>query len=452
LRRQGISDYRLLGNRNLSNHSVSRHLDPAEAFFFMADRVSCMNFAIFAERSGHLDPELIRSSLGVIQDENPLLQVCIRWTEDHGLRFEPMASTSIDLVCRTVDADNWQRWIEQELAHPFPPGSAPLMRCRYLEMSSPERSVLVLVFHHSIADGRSGVELLRRLIDCIATRTTARTGATVLPLRPLHQAFPPRFRWADQLGSAKQVKDALIADYRRHGRSTPMPWLSSDAPTRTPRFIRVAFPPEVTQRLLELSHRHQTTVHGALCAAQLVAQYRSRMDRDPATLFLSFPVDMRALVEPTQPITPIALYASLISAAFAVDTNTDFWVLAREVVGQTRRQMDRGEGHIFFHLYGLDSTPVRPDRLEPFTRLLLSTWQNTMVSNIGKVPAIDSDPEVDAISFALCPMPYQTLFTSVSTYRGRLLLNIGYDAGKVSDATGVKVAASVRNALQEAAG
>ena len=127
----------------MSNQSVSRHLDPAEAFFFMADRVSCMNFAIFAERSGHLDPESIRSSLAVIQDENPLLQVCIRWAADHGLRFEPTASTSIDLACRTVDADDWQRWIEKELAHPFPPESAPLMRCRYLEVPSPERSVLV---------------------------------------------------------------------------------------------------------------------------------------------------------------------------------------------------------------------------------------------------------------------------------------------------------------------
>ncbi|MBK7792333.1 MAG: hypothetical protein IPO82_06790 [Betaproteobacteria bacterium] len=411
-----------------------------------------MNFAIFAERSGHLDPESIRSSLAVIQDENPLLQVCIRWTADHGLRFEPTASTSIDLACRTVDADDWQRWIEKELAHPFPPESAPLMRCRYLEVPSPERSVLVLVFHHSIADGRSGIELLRRLIDCIATRTTLRTRSSVLPLRPMHQAFPPRFRWVEQPGSAKQVKDALIADYKRHGRATPMPWLTSDAPTRTPRFIRVAFPPEMTQRLLELSRRHEASVHGALCAAQLVAQYQSRMERDPATLFLSFPVDMRALVEPTQPLTPVALYASLISAAFPVDTNIDFWVLAREIVAQTRRQMDRGEGHMFFHLYGLDGTPVKPDRMEPFTKLLLSTWQNTMVSNIGKVAAIDSDPEVDAISFALCPMPYQTLFTSVSTYRGRLLLNIGYDAGKVSDAIATKVAAGVRDALQEAAG
>lgn len=436
----------------MSNHGVSRHLDPAEAFFFMADRVSCMNFAILAERSGHLDPELIRSSLAVIQDENPLLQVRIRWTDDHGLCFEPAAGTPIDLACRTVDAGDWQRWIERELAHPFAPGSAPLMRCRYLEMSSPGRSVLVLVFHHSIADARSGIELLRRLIDCIAARTTSRTRANAAPLRPMHQAFPPRFRWAEQLGSAKQVKNALIADYRRHGKATPMPWLSSDAPTRTPRLIRVEFPPAVTLRLLESSRRHEASVHGALCAAQLLAQHQSGMGRDPATLFLSFPVDMRALLEPAQPIAPVALYASLISAAFAIDADTGLWALAREVVAQTRRQLDRGEGHIFFHLYGLDGTPVKPARMEAFTKLLLSTWQNTMVSNIGRVAAIDSDPEVDAISFALCPMPYQTLFTAVSTYKDRLLLNIGYDAGKVSDATAAKVAAGVRKALQEAAG
>jgi len=446
-----ISDDRSMYNRTMPGHPVSRHLDPAEAFFFMADRVSCMNFAIVAERVGHLDPERIRSSLDVIQDENPLLQVGIRWTDDHGLRFEPAPDTPIELVCRTVDAGDWQRWIEHELAQPFPPESAPLMRCRYLEMSSPERSVLVLVFHHSIADGRSGIELLRRLIDCIAAGTTSRTGAGALPLPPMHEAFPPRFRWADQPEAAKQVKDALSADYKRRGRSTPMPWLASAAPTRMPRIIRMALPPDATKRLLERSRQHGTSVHGALCAAQLIAQYQTLAARDPATLFLSFPVDMRSLVEPAQPITPVALYASLISAAFAVDAGTDFWVLARDVIAQARRQMDRGEGHIFFQLYGLDGAPVKPDRLEQFTKIILSTWQNTMVSNVGDIPAIDSDPAVDAISFALCPMPYQTLFTSVSTYRGRLLLNIGYDAGKVPDADAAKVAAGVHDALQEAA-
>jgi len=435
----------------MSSHCIARPLDPAEAFFFMADRISCMNFVLFAERSGHLDPERIRASLAVIRHENPLLRARISWTADRGLCFEPAPSAPIDLECREVDANDWQPWIERELALPFAEGAAPLIRCRYLEMSAPGRSVLALVFHHSIADGRSGYELLRRLLDCIATQTTLRTEASAPPLPPMHQVFPQRFRWAEQPAAAKRVKDALMADYKRHGAFTPLPWLSSNAPTRTPRFIRVILPPDVTQRLLVLSRQHEASVHGAICAAQLLTQLRLRMGNDPSTLFLSCPVDMRPLLDPIQPSTPTALCVSLISAAFVLEANTDFWALAREVVAQTRLQLDRGEGHLFFNLYGLDGAPIAPDRMARFAKSILATWQNTMVSNVGRLAAIDSDPAVDAISFALCPMPYQTLFNAVSTYKDKLLLNVGYDASKLSREIAIELAAGMRAALQEAA-
>jgi hypothetical protein len=86
-----------------------------------------------------------------------------------------------------------------------------------------------------------------------------------------------------------------------------------------------------------------------------------------------------------------------------------------------------------------------------FAKSILATWQNTMVSNVGRLAAIDSDPAVDAISFALCPMPYQTLFNAVSTYKDKLLLNVGYDASKLSREIAIELAAGMRDALQKAA-
>jgi hypothetical protein len=93
---QGIPDDRISNDSAMSSHCIARPLDPAEAFFFMADRISCMNFVFFAERSGHLDPERIRASLAVIQHENPLLRARISWTADRGLCFElaPTCATS----------------------------------------------------------------------------------------------------------------------------------------------------------------------------------------------------------------------------------------------------------------------------------------------------------------------------------------------------------------------
>lgn len=70
---------------------VDRALDPGEAFFFLADRNSCMNFVMFAERRGQLAAERIRAGLAQLQQQNPLLRARITWTAGAGLRFQTSA-------------------------------------------------------------------------------------------------------------------------------------------------------------------------------------------------------------------------------------------------------------------------------------------------------------------------------------------------------------------------
>ena len=125
---------------------------------------------------------------------------------------------------------------------------------------------------------------------------------------------------------------------------------------------------------------------------------------------------------------------SLISNTFQLDASTTLWPLAHAIVEQTRLQMARGEGHLLYWLYGLTGAPVPPTQLEAFRQKALASLPNTMVSNIGAVPSVAEDPDVQAISFALCPMPYQTLFTAASSYADQLILNVGFDAQRVSPA------------------
>ena len=107
---------------------ISRPLDPGEAFFFLSDHVSCMNFVVLAERTGMLAPERIRHALNTVQQEHALLQTQISWTEENGLRFEPAPGALIELLCHQSGTEQWPSLIEQELSSPFAPGTAPLMR------------------------------------------------------------------------------------------------------------------------------------------------------------------------------------------------------------------------------------------------------------------------------------------------------------------------------------
>jgi hypothetical protein len=262
--------------------------------------------------------------------------------------------------------------------------------------------------------------------------------------------YPVQYRWVDQPDAAKQLKATLIADYRRHGALTPIPWLAPQAKSREPKFIRLSFAPDVTHALIATARAKGSSAHGALCAAQMMAQMALQPSDEPNVFCLSCPVDMRPHLEPAPAASPTGLYVSIVSSTFSVNTSTGFWDLARDVITQTRRQLARGEGHLFFNMFGLDGTPVMPERVAPFHQKVLASLPNTMVSNVGAVAPVTEDPAVTAISFALCPMPYQTLFTAASTYQGQLVLNVGYDAARLSDADAQKLAQGINNRLNAA--
>lgn len=431
-----------------------RPLDPGEAFFYLSDRVSCMNFVVFAERVGALQPERIQSALDALQHDNLLLQTSIQWTEEHGLYFASVPGVQIDLAFHTVAADHWQGAIEQQLSSPFAAATGPLMRCLYLDLQTPigaGHCVLALCFHHSVADGRAGIALLRQLLALMTPDavTSPATGPGMLPA--MVAVHPDRFRWADQAEAAGRLKTTLITDYRRHGPLPVVPWLAREAEGRTPRFIRLRFAPEVTLALRSLARDQGSSLHGALCAAQLLAQHGLQPGLETTPFFLSCPVDMRPHLEPVQPDTPTGLFVSLISATFAISATTDFWTLARDIMVQTRRQIARGEGHLLFQLFGLDGSVVPPGQLAAFTKKSLASLPNTMVSNVGAIATVAQDPAVTAISFTLCPMPYQTLFTAASSYQGQLLLNVGFDAARLSEANAHALTQSMQSILLSAA-
>ena len=439
--------------------AIVRALDPGEAFFTLSDQVSGMNFVVFAERNGSLEPEHIHTALDAVQREHLMLQTSVQWAGEQGLCFCHAPAATIELRCHDVQVTDWQRPIEQQLSEPFPIGSAPLMRCLYLTLldaadasadkpkPSRPRGVLALCFHHAIADGRSGTALLRQVLERIAQPETTPTAAAATSLPAMLALHPKGFRWAEQADAAKQLKGTLIGDYRRHGAPAPLPWLAAQASERTPKFIRLSFSADVTAALLNTARAKGASVHGALCAAQLLAQTELHGAGEASTFCLSSPVDMRPHLDPVPPTSPTGMFASIVSATFALDTDTDFWALAQQIVTQTRTQLARGEGHLFFSMFGLNGAPVMPEHQLPLTQKVMASLPNTMISNVGVVATISADPAVTAISFALCPMPYQSLFTAASTYQGCLVLNVGFDAARLSPAHAQALATGIQSRL-----
>lgn len=420
--------------------NISRPLDLSERYFWLLDRVSGMNFVVFAEIADTLDEARLREALQKAQEAHPLLRAKICAHADGGLFFEP-AEGRLEPDIIEVDAANWQAPIEQEMSYCFELNEAPLMRCRYLRFTDSRRSVLALNFHHPIADGRSGADLLREILQYVHSAGNFGNGAVHAPM---HEAFPEKYRWKRRQEDFLALAQIRKQEIKRYGRPAPLQWLDQEQPQRLPRFIRIEVD---AAELLARCREHGASVHGAFGAAQLTAQFKAMGTEEPQTLGFGSPADMRPHLEGGIPPTGLGLYASLLFANYRVGAQP-FWDLAREISSDIKRQLARGDGHILFEQVQPNMFPPTEEGIAAFAQMALASPQSTMVSNIGVVDAFDDISAVETVSFTLCPVPYQILFSGVSTYRGRLIANLAYDAGKLAPAKAEILAKWIKECLE----
>lgn len=429
--------------------TIRRPLDAGERFFWLLDRVSGMNFTVFAEIAGKVDPQRLQSALTLAQQAHPLLRVTVAVREPDELWFEPV-ETALSFESIAVTGANWQAPIEAELSHVFEPGAAPLMRCRHLSFSDNERSVLALTFHHAIADGRSGTALLREILHYLA-QPDASSHFTTGAIHPaMHSVFPAEYRWQEQPEAAAALHATRKAELKRYGRPSDLPWLAQQHTQRLPRFARIALDVDATARLLRQCKQNGATLHGALSAAQLLAKYRTLAADAPHTLSLGSPADMRPYLAADVPSDSLGLYVTLLFATYQVGGGQTFWELAREVSADLKRQLARGDGHLLFSHVQPQAFAPTAEGIAAFSSLMLASPQSSMISNIGVVDTVTEKAKVEAISFVLCPMPYQMVFSAVSTYAGRLLINMAYDGAKLEEAKAVQLAQWLKEALMTA--
>lgn len=113
--------------------------------------------------AGELDEERLRQALLRVQAKHLLLR-CVIAEAPAGPRFvllDRPAPIPLRIVERIADVD-WQTEARREWVTPFDASVEPLVRLVWLRAD--EVSELMLVGHHCICDGQSGINLLRELL------------------------------------------------------------------------------------------------------------------------------------------------------------------------------------------------------------------------------------------------------------------------------------------------
>ena len=299
-----------------------RPLGSFEHFLWLIDRNRPVHFALAAQVQGSTEIQQWREALELVQRRHPLLSVRIETDGNCRPHFRQEIGTPIPLRVRQDKnaTRDWALEMELELSIPFDPQGAPLMRAVLLHDAG--RAVLILVAHHSIADGRSIAFVIRDLLQVLSGR-----ALDFLPLLPSHEEILG-LTWN---GAARP--DRSIAD-------TASPAVRGATYIRKedlrPRIKSLRMTPVLTRKLRERARQEGTTVHGALSAAVALAAWLEGPNFKHAPFRICSPIDTRKLLG-------LGENCAALMDAVTVDIRprmpVDFWDLAREsMVGLSRAQ------------------------------------------------------------------------------------------------------------------
>ena len=256
-----------------------RALSAQEEIHWLLNWNSPIHPVFAAHVTGRTDTEQWRAALDQMQTRHPMLSVSIEAPErddagelasqDPGsddlgsddLRpfFKQHTGVPIPLsVLPRASVPRWEAVIAEEIATPFAPGQAPLLRA--VLVYEPERSIIVLAGCHSIVDGMSLPLLLRDLLTALA-------GQSLEPL--------PLPRSAEELLGIEPVAPQRTAGKRDDLSSAP------ENKAGVPSVSSLQLSASLTQQLIIAARAHEVTVHGMLGAAVALAV------RQQAPAFLS---------------------------------------------------------------------------------------------------------------------------------------------------------------------
>jgi hypothetical protein len=209
---------------------MERYLGAFEHLCWLYNQFYPLDFATVAKLQGQFSSEQLSTVLRQVQQHHPLLRVRIATDAIGQPKFvETDDEIPLRLVARTDDR-HWQAELEVELVRSLDWQVAPLLRVILLQSGA--ESELMIICHHAISDGLSGVYLMRDILQGLGGKI---------------------FEWSD-LSAALSLESALpgIAP-SPEATAKPTDYLPTLSRHPRPHICTVVPSPELTQQLIQRS-------------------------------------------------------------------------------------------------------------------------------------------------------------------------------------------------------
>ena len=383
------------------NNFINRALGTNEKVFWVLDQKTTTQFAVAAEIDGNATESEWRQALYTVQKRHPNLSVRIEGNEYATVRFNTVDACRIPLrVLYTTSTDSWNSVLEEELSAPLDITIAPLARAVLIQQ--PGKCVFIFLTNHSIGDGMSVALVIRDIL-------TVLSGKTIMEMPPvpsldeLAGVAVKEIENEMQDGGIEQVKNSLL-------------------PRSTVNVERLKLSATLTGQLIERCKLENTTVHGALTAAIVLAA-NSNNTSLPEPVRILHPLSARTTLGLGE---DYGLLINIVTLSYEPSAQQTFWAFAKEVrqgIAGTQtpdwiKADTRATQGLFYN--GLDVNTVEG-------ALHQGTAHEVMLTNLGKL-SFTADFGILQLKTLWGPMvltPHVLAQTvGVATFNGELTLTL----------------------------
>jgi len=400
----------------------NRKLIPMEQGMEMFNRLAnSLNVVIISRIRGSLNEEIVRQALDIVQIRHPRLNCHIVGSLDD-LRFETEGTQKIPLrIVSELDPEHWKSVAIDELNSKIN-SKKVLIRSVLVKTLNSSINYFITTINHAIIDAFSGIYLHSEIFSIcskILSENQLPTSAKFSVLPSLEDLLPkivevhPQDKNTDKKPKTLEFESYLPNELRSCG------------------LVHKKLAPDLTQKIINSSKRENTTVHGALCAAMLLAVADKIKGKDE-NLYLNCrsSVDLRRRLNPPVSDENIAMVVSALTTFHEIREDQPFWDLAKEVTQQIKQKVETSEIYnvVLSYKKGTDFLLNNPDKV-PFS---------VFITNIGRVriPSNYGFLKIEEISYALSLTAMGSVFAvAVSTFEEEMILNFIYSQPGISQNT-----------------
>ena len=345
-----------------------RALGSRERMFWLMDQKHPVHLTVTAEVKGITDVQNWRDALDAVQRRHPILSTSINRNQNGQPALYQADVAPIPL--RVVDGSVQGRWeleLDREMALPFTPDQAPLIRSVLIH--KPHSAVLIIVAHHAIADGMALVFLIRDLLQVLSggqieALSFSSTAEELLSKLPKGEKIVPTEASQD---GAPQAEPAL---YREN---------NGLAPRATARKLDE----NLTAAVKDRARREGTTVQGALCAALVLAGRKTSGTWRKQSVRVMSPVNVRAHLRAGEACGLYLGGAGMI--IFQSGDSSAFWEMAR--FAKKELSPSQTFQSLSTSLHRLEAIMTNDMDVETAAQIAAGAFaRDLMVSNLGQMP------------------------------------------------------------------